>query len=415
MPRKQKKVNPKALEREWLSQVGTLTGTKLRKLKDNMDQYEVESAQALRLIESFGAFRDTEVSVDDEVYTGDRCDDAPVTRLVRVREFEVRMMLQDLKIQEQDGRLKPKDVQQLKQLAKRQAKAVADIKKASQQYKTDIRSLSTDEDQALKTHKEAIDEVVQALSGVKADALALINESLRARGKNGHTAENYVATIMPGQAEIWKNRWLETSKVVNKIVGEEWAKAERSIRDEAVSAGASPNAHNEPWQLDYIGSLAKGVKGPPKQHIAFDPDKFDVDANLDAPSLSSWAVGNGSVADRDRLWGRKDGNLKDIKALQRFQNAVHQALSKIPGYDADDPFEVVVTADVTIDDETYEVVKEQIIALKKMAPATRFTNFLRDHPDARDMLDDDDVPLPSMAADLLGELGLYASRNGFSL
>lgn len=425
MPKK--KWREKALKREWLSQVGTLTGTKLSKLKASMDEYETESAHALELIESFGAFRDVEVSVDDEVYSGDRCDDAPVMRLVRIREFEARLMLQDLRIQEKDGfdKHRKEATAKLKTLSERHARAIAAIKEASKHFKTDIRSLSKTEEEALATHKKAIDAVLEELGAVKDAALALINELLKAKGRGGYTYSQYASQAMPEQAGVWKDRWLETSKAVNQIVGAQWAKFEGSIRGDALAAiqaairdgdllpGADATVGTERWRLDYIGSLAKGVKGPPKQHIAFDPDKFDVDANLEAPSLSTWAVKKGSVADRDRLWGRKDANLRRIGALQSFQDAVHRALSDIPGYDADDPFEVVVVAEVTADDEIYEVVKEHVIALKQMAPATRFSDFLR-RPGVRAMLDSDEVPRPDRAGDLLVELELYAGENRFS-
>jgi hypothetical protein len=414
MPKKQWR--EKALKQEWLTKAGALTDSKLSKLMASMDEYDTESNRALGVIESFGAFRDVEVSVDDDIRGGARCDDVPIVRLVRIREFEARMMLQDLRVQEEDGfKANGKEAAAaLKSLRARLAQAGAGIKEASKEYKTDIRSLSKTEEEALAAHAKSVEAVLDALRQIKDEALALINTQRKAAGKSGVDHGTYVADCMPQQADKWKTRWLQISKAVNTVMGQQWAQAERAIRDAAVRAGAPAQAATETWDLDYIGSLAKGVKGPPKQHIAFDPDKFDVDANLSAPSLSSWALGLGSMPDRDRLWGRKDTNLKQIPALRSFQDGVHKALCKIPGYDADEEFEVVVQADVVVDDESYELVKAGIIELKKFTPGTLFTNFLK-VPGVRAMLDDDDVPLPAFADDLLGELHLYASNNNLSL
>jgi hypothetical protein len=411
-----KKWREQALKRDWLSKVGALTNSKLEKLMAGIDEFDTESAEALEIIESFGAFRDVEISVDDEIRSGARCDDAPVVRLVRIREFEARMMLQDLRIQEQDGfQANAREASAaLNSLRARLAQATAGVKAASKQFKMDIRSLSKTEEEAFAAHKNAVEEVLKELKAIKDEALELINRQRRAAGKTGYDHGGYLGDAMPAQAEKWKQRWLQISKAVNIVMGQQWSRAEQAIRDGAVGAGAPALAATEPWELDYIGSLAKGVKGPPKQHIAFDPDKFDVDANLSAPSLSSWAMGLGSVPDRDRLWGRKDTNLQQIRALKSFQDGVHKALCEIPGYDAEEAFEVVVLADVAVDDDSYEWVKACVIELKQMTPASLFTDFLK-VDGVRGMLDADDVPLPARADDLLGELLTYASGKGVNL
>jgi hypothetical protein len=412
--RKKKNWNEKALKEDWLCQAGTLTKTKLSKLKSGMDEFDVESARALQVIESYGAFRDTEVTVEDDMYSGERCDDVPIVRLVRIREFEARMMLQDLRRQHEDGFSRKRANPELNKLMKDHARTIADIKEASQQYKIDIRSASKSEEMALEAHKEAMTDVLERLKIIKDKALDLINELRRLDKKKGYDHAGYASNVMPEQAEFWKRRWLETSLAVNHVIDEHWSKVKTAMRDDALKAGAVDDPNEAPWHLDYIGSLAKGVKGPPKQHIAFDPDKFDVDANLTAPILSAWALARGSVPDRDRLWGRKDPNLRRIGSLQSFQNAVHLALSQIPGYDADDPFEVVVKAEVVVEDEAIELVKSYLIELKRLSPPTLFTNFLSVRG-VRDMLDGNDNPRADSADDLLGELLNYASENGVNL
>lgn len=401
------------LKREWITKAGALTGTKLSKLMSAMNEYDTESSMALDVIQSFGAFRDVQITVEDDVRSGERSDDVPIMRLVRIREFETRMMLQDLRIQQEDG-LARNRVKDLNTLMKRHATITATIKEVSAQYKIDIRSLSKTEEEAMSVHADAVAAGLRNLQELKDNALALINELRKAQGKKGYDHRSYASSVMEAQATKWKERWLQTCKAVNSVISQHWASAEGAIRDQAATIGAPAAVANERWDLDYIGSLAKGVKGPPKQHIAFDPDKFDVDANLDAPSLSAWAITNGSTPDRDRLWGRKDPNLRRIASLQRFQETVHAALSQIPGYDADDPFELVVKADVEVEDEAYELVKSYIIELKHFTPTTLFGDFLN-VDGVRGMLDDDYVPLPDYAEDLLGELTLYAIERQINL
>ena len=93
--------------------------------------------------------------------------------------------------------------------------------------------------------------------------------------------------------------------------------------------------------MDYIGSLAKGYKSPPKQSVRFQPEKFDVDANLDAPPLAVYAVKKGVGIDRGKLSAQEAG----ISPIIDFEKKVHSLLLDKPGYDKDDPFSVVIDAE----------------------------------------------------------------------
>jgi hypothetical protein len=80
--------------------------------------------------------------------------------------------------------------------------------------------------------------------------------------------------------------------------------------------------------------------GPPKQSVRFQPEKFDVDANLYAPPLATYGAQIGADIDRGRIAGNKLG----ISAINKFEQDVHQDLKKVEGYDQGDPLSLVIEA-----------------------------------------------------------------------
>lgn len=76
--------------------------------------------------------------------------------------------------------------------------------------------------------------------------------------------------------------------VVNTLLESEWTKAKAKIVSWVIKQRLATGTINI-GDVTYIGSLARGYKGPPKQHVRFDPASFDVDANLDAPVLADYA------------------------------------------------------------------------------------------------------------------------------
>lgn len=101
-------------------------------------------------------------------------------------------------------------------------------------------------------------------------------------------------------------------------------------------------------------SLAKGYKGPPKQHFRFDPTDFDVDANLYAPALAEYAVRvDGQTPDRERIFGRNTSN----RPLHDFSDKIQKELvNRIDGIEEDpnDLFDVAIYATSTPEQLDYE-------------------------------------------------------------
>jgi hypothetical protein len=399
-------VQERRLKKVWLSKIGTVMSKQERRTATSLEQFDTESSHALGEIQEFGAFRDIGISLDEDPHSAERCDDAPVVKAFRIKEFEARMMLQDLEGQQTEGfkRNVKTATATLKSLKGRLKACVAGVKKASQSFKTDIRNMLADESEAYDAHGEAVDALIEELEAIRDDALALINSQ---RDANSYTLSQYRKNALEVQAGLWHERWLLTSRTVNQILAKHWKNAESAIKQE-VSALGYDDADGEAWDFDYIGSLAKGVKGPPKQHIAFDADKFDVDANLEARSLSEYALTQAapSKVDRGAIKGR-DANLLKIKALKSFQDAIHRDLCELPGYDQSEEFEVFVKAEPLEADVEYEELKAALIKLKGDYP-DHFKAFVTEEVRAR--LDEDGAPDKAHTEWLMGELAVFAGE-----
>ena len=154
-------------------------------------------------------------------------------------------------------------------------------------------------------------------------------------------------------AEIWKTRWWAAIQEINALLLALWEQHKPQIQSWVSDKRGEGLAYMKPdmvGDLDYIGSLAKGYKSAPKQYIRFMPEKFDVDANLDAPPLAVFSISLGEQVDRGSVKSR------GIDPLVAFEAAVNQALfhfdaelpkpvaAKVPGLDKDDPFEVFIRA-----------------------------------------------------------------------
>jgi hypothetical protein len=147
---------------------------------------------------------------------------------------------------------------------------------------------------------------------------------------------------------MWREAWHKTILQVNTTLARIWPPAKKQLQDWVKNTnkdnGELYGSPEEIGELDYIGSTAKGYKGPPKQHIRFNPKDFDVDANLKAPPLSNYAQEvDGQIPDRERIFGRKT----TIEPLINFCNQVDDELEKnVENYkkDSEDPFDVALEA-----------------------------------------------------------------------
>lgn len=112
--------------------------------------------------------------------------------------------------------------------------------------------------------------------------------------------------------------WYNAIWTVNAILTEEWETKKADVENWRPKKGPFDKVPNgspiaKIGNLDYIGSLAKGYKGIPKQQIHFTPECFDVDANLDAPFLAAYAISEKESIDRGHV---KADKIEPLKVVQ---------------------------------------------------------------------------------------------------
>ena len=215
------------------------------------------------------------------------------------------------------------------------------VKTASKDHKKATKDLGTD------TSMEDLTAAYEAqLDALGARALEAAERMQAFINANSEDAADMDAIHADG-TEIWRDNWHRVIMAVNTVLQEKWpiwlARLQdwtRQRRDADGLAYMNPDAING---LDYIGSLAKGYKGPPKQGVRFMPEKFDVDANLDAPPLAAFAIQEtGAMVDRGRIWSR-DAGIQPILDMEADIQArlVERGLLDM-GMAEDEPFEAVI-------------------------------------------------------------------------
>ena len=161
--------------------------------------------------------------------------------------------------------------------------------------------------------------------------------------------------------QIWRDRWWASVQAVNERLGALWNEYKPRISDWMAQKRGQGLSYMNPkmlGDLDYIGSLAKGYKSAPKQYIRFMPEKFDIDANLDAPPLAVYAISIGAQVDRGSVRGY------GIRPITDFESAVNHVMAglnpengqpsgegEIVGVDKGDPFAVFIRASNVADTE----------------------------------------------------------------
>lgn len=165
----------------------------------------------------------------------------------------------------------------------------------------------------------------------------------------------------------WRKMWMDKVMVVNTLLESEWTKAKAKIVSWVIKQRLATGTINI-GDVTYIGSLARGYKGPPKQHVRFDPASFDVDANLDAPVLADYAKSKLHLKpDRGRIFGR----LTNITPLLEFCDTVEAVLSKhIEGYSSSpgDEFDVAILTDDLIQQQEYNEILERLYDIRENRP-----------------------------------------------
>lgn len=223
------------------------------------------------------------------------------------------------------------------------------VKDESKAHKKRVKDLETDTDMG------AINLLYETNVKALGDAALLLADTIKTYINDNSTDQNDLAGIHEAGTDIWRDTWHKAIMAVNTVLHGRWPHWQGQIRNWIQQKRDEDETltYMDPRQvigLDYIGSLAKGYKGPPKQAIRFTPEKFDVDANLTAPPLAAYALTvGGAIVDRGRIWSHKAGPALFNGLLKPMQDDIQQRLVNAGliemGMDPGEPFEAVIDAE----------------------------------------------------------------------
>ena len=320
------------------------------------------------LIKRFGNNRrDLNLNPDEDPKTTPRVDDPPI--LASFRKIYNRLDSWNVFIRANNEDLYP-EFQRTFNIEARRDQWLDDLKKRGKEYKEKFRDVTnTDTDEARKQYEDYVLGTIQ-------EEIDKCNRDIAAWyiAKTGstETIDEIIERVHAGGTELWRDAWKNAILQVNRVLAETWPTGKVAIVEwiaQTRSAMPGLDLSGEVGDLQYIGSLATGYKGPPKQQIRFNPDKFDVDANLEAPPLAKYAIGHDHLSpDRKRIFGRKT----TITPLISFSDRTHTELSdRVKGYDKSEPFDVVIDTPELPTQEKSRLATERIYRLRKsLAEAT---------------------------------------------
>lgn len=233
-------------------------------------------------------------------------------------------------------------------VSKRLIELAGSVKDESKNHKKRVKNLTTDTDMATLNANYTV--AVQAVGDTALNLATLIQTYINDNSND----DNDLAGIHTEGTDIWRETWHRAIMAVNTVLHGRWphwkGQITNWIRHKRDDDGLNYMDPRQVIGLDYIGSLAKGYKGPPKQAIRFTPEKFDVDANLTAPPLAAYALTvGGAIVDRGRIWSHKAGPALFNGLLKPMQDDIQQHLVNAGlidmGMAPDEPFEAVIDAE----------------------------------------------------------------------
>jgi hypothetical protein len=336
-----------------------------------------------RVRERYGdEYRNPDLDPDEDVYRdAERPDDAPIDD--DFRRLYNRLDSWNIYVRERHPDWYEEFDNRFRVVARR-TEWLTELKERTKAYKESFRDISnTDVAELQRRFRENI----LGEMGGRIDRLNHeIAEWYRDRTGSSEDVETIIERIHAEGTEMWRRQWLAAVLAVNRVLSRLWPPARRRLEAfAALQRRLHPDIDlsGSIGELSYIGSLAKGYKGPPKQYVRFNPDSFDVDANLDAPPLAKYAKAiDGAIPDRERIFGRQTS----IYPLNQFSDQAHLELSQeVRGYNTSDEFDVVIKADPTDEQRRHTEATERIYGLRTTLDPSRYRAML-DELDAEGLL-----------------------------
>ncbi len=321
------------------------------------------------LIKRFGnRRRDLNIDPDKDPKSDPRVDDPPIFE--SFRKIYNQLDSWNTFIRNNNADLYP-EFQSTFQIDLKRKRWLDELKERAATYKKEFRDVSnTDPEKARRDYE---DHVLGNIQKEIDDCNRAIAAWYRDKTGSTETIDEILERVHAGGTELWRSAWKAAILQVNRVLAETWPSGKVAIL-QWVSQKRAELPHvdlsGDVGELDYIGSLATGYKGPPKQQIRFNPDKFDVDANLPAPPLAKYAIAVDHVSpDRKRIFGRTTS----IVPLKEFTGRTHSELSdRVKGYDKSEPFDVAIDAPELPQQEFSRLATERLYKLRTQLPENTY-------------------------------------------
>jgi len=305
-----------------------------------------------------------------------RRDDAPVIDSFRM--MYNRLDSWDILVRKSLGADAHEVFEGLFKLNENRLKWLSQLKEQTAGYKSDFRNVSNFD--IAKTRKDFEQQTLKRIEG----EINALNRSIATWYKVLSGDPDDLDTIMEkahkAGTELWREEWKALILAVNRVLSRLWPPARQRIiawveQQRKIHPGADLSGNVD--EIDYVGSLATGYKGAPKQFVRFNVNKFDVDANLEAPPLAKFAMTFDHIKpDRKRIFTIGQGT--SITPLIEFCHDTQQSLSGIKGYDVKEQFDVVLNAPELADQKRGREGTERLYNLRDKLGESRYNTMINE-------------------------------------
>lgn len=193
------------------------------------------------------------------------------------------------------------------------------------------------------------------------------------------TIEEIIEGVHAQGTELWRAAWRRAILQVNRVLARLWPPAKQRVLtfvSQKRAAHPDTDLYGTVGELDYLGSLSSGFKGPPKQNIRFNPRNFDVDAFINARPLSQYAV---LVRGKKPKHGNIFASNTDIEPLKTFSAAAQTELvARVEGYknDPSDPFDVAIKTEDLPEQARGKAATERLYGLRMRLPPNQYDHMI---------------------------------------
>jgi Domain of unknown function (DUF4157) len=261
-------------------------------------------------------------------------------------------------------------------LNEKRNKWLTELKEKTAGYKSEFRDVSNfDVENTKKEYeKSTLKKIETEINGLNHE----IASWYKTKSSDPDDLNTIIEKVHKKGTELWRKQWESIIIQVNRILSSLWPPARSRIINwvrEQRKLHPRTDLRGEVGNIDYVGSLATGYKGAPKQFSRFNVNKFDVDANIEAPPLAKYAMTIDKVKpDRKRIFAIKHETT--ITPLLNFCFDVHRALSDVNGYDASEQFDMVIYAPELPEQKRGREGTERIYNLREKLKEDRYQEMI---------------------------------------